>query len=126
MNPASLTLPELRSLRTDLQNEEDAVSFVRRLAQGRLDVVREEKQKRGAGKSLDARPEQLAAVLAIIRPAKRYLLNSDWKDIMSQVWTKPVDDSYYFKKSHATSYAMAVVVHMNLICESTLDTHEKI
>ena len=70
--------------------------------------------------------EQLAAVLAIIRPAKRYLLNSDWKDIMSQVWTKPVDDSYYFKKSHATSYAMAVVVHMNLICESTLDTHEKI
>ncbi len=62
MNPASLTLPELRSLRTDLQNEEDAVSFVRRLAQGRLDVVREEKQKRGAGKSLDAQPEQLAAV----------------------------------------------------------------
>jgi len=62
MNPASLTLPELPSLRTDLQNEEDAVSFVRRLAQGRLDVVREEKQKRGAGKSLDARPEQLAAV----------------------------------------------------------------
>ena len=62
MNPASLTLTELRSLRTDLQNEEDAVSFVRRLAQGRLDVVREEKQKRGAGKSLDAQPEQLAAV----------------------------------------------------------------
>ena len=62
MNPASLTLQELRSRRTELQNEEDAVSFVRRLAQGRLDVVREEKQKRGAGKSLDARPEQLAAV----------------------------------------------------------------
>ena len=62
MNPASLTLPELRSLRTELQNEEDAVSFVRRLAQGRLDVVREEKQKRGTGKSLDAQPEQLAAV----------------------------------------------------------------
>ncbi len=48
MNPASLTLPELRSLRTELQNEEDAVSFVRRLAQGRLDVVREEKQKQKA------------------------------------------------------------------------------
>jgi len=73
--------------------------------------------------------EQLAAVLAIIRPAKRYLLNSDWKEIMSQVWTKPVDDSYYFKKSHATSYAMAVVVHMNLICEPALrrlDVHEEI
>ena len=61
--------------------------------------------------------EQLAAVLAIIRPAKRYLLNNDWKEIMQQVWIKPTDDSYYFKKSHATSYAAAVVVHMNLICE---------
>jgi DNA polymerase III alpha subunit len=72
--------------------------------------------------------EQLAAVLAIIRPAKRYLLNSDWKEIMLQVWTKPVDNSYYFKKSHATSYAVAVVVHMNLICEPALrrlDVHQE-
>jgi DNA polymerase III alpha subunit len=61
--------------------------------------------------------EQLAAVLAIIRPAKRYLLNNSWKEIMEQVWVRPTDDSYYFKKSHATSYAVAVVVHMNLICE---------
>lgn len=61
--------------------------------------------------------EQLAAVLAIIRPAKRYLLNNNWKEIMEQVWIRPADDSYYFKKSHATSYAVAVVVHMNLICE---------
>lgn len=61
--------------------------------------------------------EQLAAVLAIIRPAKRYLLNYAWKDILDQVWQKPKDDSYFFKKSHATSYAVAVVVHMNLICE---------
>ena len=61
--------------------------------------------------------EQLAAVLAIIRPAKRYLLNNSWKEIMEQVWVRPTDDSYYFKKSHATSYAQAVVVHMNLICE---------
>jgi DNA polymerase III alpha subunit len=61
--------------------------------------------------------EQLAAVLAIIRPAKRYLLNNDWKEIIQQVWIKPTDNSYYFKKSHATSYAVAVVVHMNLICE---------
>jgi DNA polymerase III alpha subunit len=61
--------------------------------------------------------EQLAAVLAIIRPAKRHLLNNSWKEIMEQVWIKPSDDSYYFKKSHATSYAVAVVVHINLICE---------
>jgi DNA polymerase III alpha subunit len=61
--------------------------------------------------------EQLAAVLAIIRPAKRYLLNNNWKEIMEQVWIRPSDDSYFFKKSHATSYAVAVIVHMNLICE---------
>jgi DNA polymerase III alpha subunit len=60
--------------------------------------------------------EQLAAVLAIIRPSKRYLLNKDWDTIMKEVWTKPTE-GYYFKKSHATSYAVAVVVHMNLICE---------
>ena len=61
--------------------------------------------------------EQLAAVLAIIRPSKRYLLNESWNKIMQEVWVKPSDDKYFFKKSHATSYAVAVVVHMNLICE---------
>jgi len=61
--------------------------------------------------------EQLAAVLAIIRPAKRYLIDSDWRTILKEVWTKPEDGEYYFKKAHAMSYAMAVVVHMNLLCE---------
>jgi hypothetical protein len=61
--------------------------------------------------------EQLAAVLAMIRPAKRYLIGKDWTAIMKEVWTKPTNGDYYFKKSHATAYAMAVVVQMNLICE---------
>src|SRR5210317_1928117 len=61
--------------------------------------------------------EQLAAVLAIIRPAKRHLANESWETIMKEVWTKPTDDSYYFKKAHAISYAMACVVHINLLCE---------
>lgn len=60
--------------------------------------------------------EQLAAVLAIIRPSKRYLINKTWEEIMKEVWVKP-KEGYFFKKSHATSYAVAVVVHMNLICE---------
>ena len=59
---------------------------------------------------------QLAAVLAIIRPAKRHLQDSDWNTIMDQVWVKP-KEGYFFKKAHAVSYAVAVVVHMNLICE---------
>lgn len=61
--------------------------------------------------------EQLAAVLAIIRPAKRYLLNKTWPEIFAEVWTKPDTKEYYFKHSHATAYAVAVVVQMNLICE---------
>jgi DNA polymerase III alpha subunit len=61
--------------------------------------------------------EQLAAVLAIIRPAKKHLLGKSWKEVLEQVWTKPTTDEYYFKKSHAIAYATAIVVQMNLICE---------
>ena len=60
---------------------------------------------------------QLAAVLAMIRPAKRHLVGQSWDTVMKEVWTKPEDDSYYFKKSHATAYAISVVVHMNLLCD---------
>ena len=59
--------------------------------------------------------EQLAAVLAIIRPAKRHLVNKYWTDIVKEVWVKPKDGSYFFKKSHAVAYAQAIVVQMNLI-----------
>jgi DNA polymerase III alpha subunit len=61
--------------------------------------------------------EQLAAVLATIRPAKRYLIGKEWTTVMKEVWTKPESEEYFFKKSHATAYAVAVVVQMNLICE---------
>ena len=61
--------------------------------------------------------EQLAAVLAMIRPAKRHLVNETWPTILENVWVAPTDGSYYFKKAHAISYAMACVVHMNLVCE---------
>ena len=61
---------------------------------------------------------QLAAVLAMIRPAKRNLIGKSWPEIMTEVWTKPETNDYYFKKSHATAYAVAIVVQMNLICES--------
>ena len=60
---------------------------------------------------------QLAAVLAMIRPAKRHLIGTDWTTVMTTIWTKPEDGEYYFKKAHAVAYAMAIVVQMNLICE---------
>ena len=61
--------------------------------------------------------QQLAATLAIIRPAKRYLANESWEKIMEEVWIKPTNGDYFFKKAHAFAYAMSVIVHMNLICE---------
>ena len=61
--------------------------------------------------------EELAAVLAVIRPAKRYLIGKDWQTVKAEVWQKPVGDEYYFKKAHAVAYAAAIVVQMNLICE---------
>jgi DNA polymerase III alpha subunit len=60
---------------------------------------------------------ELAAVLAIIRPAKRHLMSEEWDIILDQVWQKPDNGDYYFKSSHAHAYAMAIVVQMNLICE---------
>ena len=61
--------------------------------------------------------EQLAAVLAMIRPAKRHLVNETWPTILENVWVAPTDGTYYFKKAHAVAYAVSVVVHMNLVCE---------
>jgi DNA polymerase III alpha subunit len=65
--------------------------------------------------------EQLAMFLALIRPGKKHLIpkvkTHGWASITDEIWTKS-EDSYSFKKSHAVSYAVAVVVHMNLVCES--------
>ena len=61
--------------------------------------------------------EELAAVLAIIRPAKRYLLDKGWDVIRQEVWERPSEDLYFFKRSHAIAYAAAIVVQLNLICE---------
>jgi hypothetical protein len=61
--------------------------------------------------------EELAAVLAMIRPAKRHLIGESWTTIMKEVWIPPETGEYYFKKAHAVAYAMAVIVQMNLICE---------
>ena len=63
--------------------------------------------------------EQLAAVLAIIRPAKRQLLEETWQQIEQKVWQKPTDGTYYFKKSHAISYAILIVMQLNTITNET-------
>ena len=60
---------------------------------------------------------RLAMFLAIIRPAKRNLACKTWKEVAETVWDKPADDTYYFKRAHAVSYAQLVVVNMNLLVE---------
>jgi hypothetical protein len=60
---------------------------------------------------------QLAAVIAMIRPAKKYLIGKSWDQVNSEIWTTPTTNEYFWKKSHAFAYATAIVVQMNLICE---------
>lgn len=62
--------------------------------------------------------EQLAMILAIIRPGKKHLMGKSFDEIAQTVWDKPVSDEYYFKKAHAIAFATAIVVQLNLICEN--------
>jgi hypothetical protein len=62
--------------------------------------------------------EQLAMVLAIKIPCKRYLIGKDWKAIEAEIWLPDANGAFQFKKSHSLAYAMLVVVQMNLLLES--------
>lgn len=58
---------------------------------------------------------RMAMFLAVIRPAKRHLAAKNWTEIAQEIWNRPEDDGYFFKKSHAVGYAQLVALHMNLI-----------
>jgi len=60
----------------------------------------------------------LADCLALIRPSKRHMLKYYTKTSMhyrNQLFAKPEEDSYYFKKGHAVSYGMLIVLQLHLI-----------
>lgn len=63
--------------------------------------------------------EKLAAVLGVIRPAKKHLLHEPWDTILKEVWVKPEndDEGYFFKKAHAHAYAQAIILQLNMIKE---------
>lgn len=61
-DPSGLSLVDLRAKRAGLQREDDAVSYVRRLVQARLDMVLEEQKRRLSGSHLNV-VEDLPAVL---------------------------------------------------------------
>lgn len=52
IDPTSLPLAELRELRSELQHRDDVVSYARRVAQARLDLVKSEMARRQSGDSV--------------------------------------------------------------------------
>jgi len=64
LDPRALTLDELRSLRNRLQSEDDEVSYVRRVAQARVDLVRAEQHRRDRGQTSDDLSSELRVVLS--------------------------------------------------------------
>ncbi|WP_055490572.1 hypothetical protein [Streptomyces sp. TP-A0356] len=58
-----LRLPELRTLRRDAQQDEADLSYVRRLLQGRIDILRAELARRGGGAAPEGVMERLPEIL---------------------------------------------------------------
>lgn len=63
-DPRSLSLDDLRALRNQLQSEDDVVSYVRRVAQARVDLVRAEQHRRDRGEVTEDLPSELRVVLS--------------------------------------------------------------
>ena len=61
---------------------------------------------------------ELAMVLALIRPAKKHLIGKTWAEIEAEIWIDDQNDEYRFKKSHAISYALVIVVQLNRFVEA--------
>jgi hypothetical protein len=64
VDPRSLSLDELRGLRNQLQAEDDVVSYVRRVAQARVDLVRAEQHRRERGERAEDLSSELRVVLS--------------------------------------------------------------
>lgn len=65
--------------------------------------------------------QELADVIALIRPGKRFLLEL-YKENPNKV--RPIlyaeSEGYYYKKSHAVSYALTIVLQLHLIEKGVL------
>jgi hypothetical protein len=64
LDPRALSLEDLREMRNRLQNEDDVVSYVRRVAQARVDLVRAEQHRRDRGEITEDLPSELRVVLS--------------------------------------------------------------
>lgn len=65
--------------------------------------------------------EDVAALIALIRPRKKYLIGEPWEIIKEKIWLKlPEEDSdkpgnYFFKKSHAIAFALVILIHLQIL-----------
>lgn len=66
--------------------------------------------------------DDLAIVLALIRPGKRHLVGKRNEEVLKEIWAKPQDGSYYFKKAHAYAFALSIVVQLNHMVEQNANT----
>ena len=70
--------------------------------------------------------EDVAILIALIRPRKKYLIGEHWDIIEEKIWQKlPEEESdkpgnYFFKKSHAIAFALVILVHLQLIHKGCL------
>jgi len=62
--------------------------------------------------------EDLAALIALIRPAKQYLIGEQWPVLHKSIWKKEAGDAYFFKKSHAIAFALLIVVQLQVMLEA--------
>lgn len=67
--------------------------------------------------------EELAMVIALIRPGKKHLIGKTFKEIEVEIWRKT--DQFDFKRSHSIAYAISIVVQMNLLLEEANETVKK-
>lgn len=69
---------------------------------------------------------ELAAIISLIRPAKKHLIGKSMKEILEKVWKKEEkNEGYFFKKSHAISYAFLIVAVMNKLEELEKQKNQK-
>ena len=62
--------------------------------------------------------QELADCIALIRPAKRFLIPAYLKNKQAtrvHLYTKPTDGRPYFKKAHAIAYSLTIVLQLHLI-----------
>lgn len=63
--------------------------------------------------------EELACMIAIIRPGKTHLIGEPWDVVKKEIWKRD-GDQYTFKKSHAIAFAMMITVQLKSMIKAGL------